>query len=164
MPWITEPASASRVALMRERSFINVVLLVLVGLVISGGLYYFRSSIAAPFSKAAPDIAAQQSPEPTPAPAPKARRTVRKELIVEEDAPAFAAPPIQAQARPRAVPSVTDVPAQTPFPEVVERFGQPDVMATWSYEGKLNRKLIYSGKTASVEINVQNGYVVSASN
>jgi hypothetical protein len=143
---------------MRERSFINLVVLVLVGLVISGGLYYFRDSIAAPFSKTQSDIAALQSPGPTPAPAPKARRTVRKEPLVEENAP----PPSQAQARQRALPSITDVPADTPFPEVVERFGQPDLMATWSYDGKLNRKLIYSGKTASLEIIVQNGYVVSA--
>jgi hypothetical protein len=153
--------------LMRERSIFSIIALVVVGLVISGGLYYYRDSIAAPFRKAAPDVTAQESLDPSTVPAPKARRTGAKEQTVEGDARASDAPPnplSQTQARPRALPGVADVPAHTPFPEIVARFGQPDVMATWSYEGNLNRKLVYHSGTASLEIDVQNGYVVSARN
>jgi hypothetical protein len=152
---------------MRERSIFGMIALVIMGLVVSGGIYYYRDSISAPFRKAAPDVTAQRSPDLSAAPAPKARRAEHKEPAVEEDARASEAPPdplSQAQARPRAVPGIADIPARTPFPEIVARFGQPDAMATWSYEGNLNRKMIYSSKTESLEINVQNGYVVSARN
>jgi hypothetical protein len=142
--------------------------LVVIGLVLSGGLYYFRNELNAPFRKSDPGEAAESSNPlpPLSAPAAKTRHSGRSRDRQQPEEAKDAATNliVQVQVGPRLLPTPADVPVHMAFPEIVQKFGEPDVMATWSYEGKLNRKLIYEDRSASLEINIQNGYVVSTRN
>jgi hypothetical protein len=47
------------------------------------------------------------------------------------------------------------------LPDVVEKYGQPNLAIAWSNGGKLNQKLIYRDDSL-VEVNLLNGQVVSS--
>ncbi len=152
---------------MRERSLGLIVWILLGGLVVVGGVYLYQNHLLPSLAyKVSPQ---QDPPKPPPAIAkpqtssakPK-RRGVRptppaEGLQRQEPTIAFAA----AAAPPRVRPRASEIPINMSMSDLVGKFGDPDVMVSWSNEGKLNRRLVYANDAASVEVTIQNGRVVS---
>ena len=157
---------------MRDGYLIRMINVVIIGVVISGGFYHYRNELGAPFRKSDPVRAApppwpwpQAAPPPLPAAAAKASHSSqRRDREEPERAKADAATNLimRVLVVPRPFPTPSDVPVHMAFSDVVEKFGEPDMTVTWVYDGKLNRKVVYADGPASLEIYVQNGYVVSA--
>ncbi len=105
-----------------------------------------------------------QSPVPKPQSSPAKPRGMKTraesptmQLPLRETVTANAVAPVEARVKPVS----SEVPVNMSVSDLVGNFGKPDFMASWSDQGKLNRKLIYTDGAKSLEVNVQNDLVVS---
>ncbi len=151
---------------MRERSLGLIIWILIGGLVVVAGVYLYRNQL---LPSLAYKVSPQQNPPTPPAiakpqsssakpkhrgvrPTPPAEGLQRQEPTI-----AFVA----AAAPPRVRPRASEIPLNMSMSDLVGKFGDPDVMVSWSNEGKLNRRLVYANAAASVEVTIQNGRVVS---
>lgn len=144
---------------MPEKALIFIIAVLL----IFGGVYKFRGSFPtlvrglAPERKQESAQPASSAPQPTAVKPKRTSRPSRAASGVEERQ--IAAFDVAVHERVRA--QASDIPLNLPLPDLIAKFGEPDLTASWSSGGKLNRKLIYANDGRTLEVNVQNGRVVS---